>query len=228
MSDNQNISANRITVWVGIVTSVITVVLTIWNSYTKGQIDATEENFKIRQLAFEEKLKERAASLEESKERTIRFTFIHDLFPDLMEKDETKKELTINLIRLSLTDEEAARLFTGLFNSANTQLQSAGTTGFDIINKEKSALQIASEKEREGFQNLISSKYDNAISSFEASEKAYPTYHNVYELSKLIKSRKQDLNDSNKRKQVFQQIVSNYSYGIPADLLAQIKEISTH
>lgn len=227
MTNGQASQSGNTTFWVGIASSILTIALTVFNAYTKAQVDAADLRLKERTQEFESKLKERAAVLEESKERTGRYTFVHTLFNDIADKDQTKKELTINLIRLSLTDEEAARLFSGFTKSSNEQLQNAGNAGISIINKEKSSLQIASDKEREGFLNLINGNYGNAISAFEASENAYPTYHQVFELSKLIRSRQQDLNDPAKRKTVFQLIVSNYSYGSPPDLLEQIKAIAS-
>jgi len=96
----------------------------------------------------------------------------------------------------------------------------------EAIQKYTSKLQIASQKEREGFENLIAGKYDDAIKSFQASEDAYNSYHQVYELARLLRSRRQDMNDENKRKETFQIIVDKYSYGAPSDLLNQLRTIA--
>jgi hypothetical protein len=93
----------------------------------------------------------------------------------------------------------------------------------ETIQRYTSKLQIASQKEREGFENLLAGKYDDAIESFQASEDAYNSYHQVFELSKLLRSRRQELNDENKRREIFQLIVDKYSYGAPPDLLNQLK-----
>ena len=93
----------------------------------------------------------------------------------------------------------------------------------ETIQRYTSKLQIASQKEREGFENLVAGKYDDAIKSFQASEDAYNSYHQVFELSKLLRSRRQDVNDENKRREIFQLIVDKYSYGAPPDLLNQLK-----
>jgi len=96
----------------------------------------------------------------------------------------------------------------------------------EAIQKYTNKLQIASQKEREGFENLIAGKYDDAIKSFQASEDAYNSYHQVYELARLLRSRRQDMNDENKRKETFQIIVDKYSYGAPLDLLNQLRTIA--
>jgi len=93
----------------------------------------------------------------------------------------------------------------------------------EAVQKYKNKLQIASQNEREGFENLIAGKYDDALKSFQAAEDAYNSYHQVFELAKLLKSRRKDIYDENKRKEIFQLIVDKYSYGAPSDLLNQLK-----
>lgn len=226
MTDTQTSSRGGIIAWVGIASSVLTVTLTMFNAYTKNHIDAAELQLKESQQRLDAQLKERSTSVEESKERTRRYEFVHTLLPDLLAKEAPKNELTINLIRLALTDEEATKLFTGFSQSASEELQSAGSTAITIINKEKNNLQIASDKEREGFQELINGNYGQAVVAFQAAESAYPSYHQVYELSRLLKARKEDLSDSSKRKAVLQQIVANYAYGAPSDLLEQLQRMA--
>jgi hypothetical protein len=84
----------------------------------------------------------------------------------------------------------------------------------------------ASKKEREGFDALISGKYDDAIKAFQDSENIYNSFHQVYELARLIKKNKQDMINEDKRNEIFQLIVDKYSYGAPQDLLDQLKEIA--
>jgi hypothetical protein len=87
-------------------------------------------------------------------------------------------------------------------------------------------LQIAKEKETEGFKNLINGNYDGAISSFQASEDTYNTYHNVYDIARLLRKNKSQLDDPTKKKEVFQTIVKKYPYGAPPDLLRQVEIIA--
>lgn len=98
------------------------------------------------------------------------------------------------------------------------------------LNKPESAdaekYKTARDEEREGFQNLIDGNYDNAIAAFQASEDIYNSYHNVYELARLIRANKSQMNDPVKKKEIFQTIVREYSWGAPPELLAQIKTIA--
>ena len=85
---------------------------------------------------------------------------------------------------------------------------------------------IALEKEREGFQALIAGNYDGAIAAFQASENAYNSFHNVYDLARLLRKNKAQMDDPAKRKEVFQTIVKKHFYGAPPDLWQQVVSIS--
>lgn len=98
--------------------------------------------------------------------------------------------------------------------------------GNATIQQIKTGLQLAAEKEREGFENLIHGKYGDAAKSFQESTDAYATYHNSAELARLIKDRGYEMSDGTKRKEVFQVIIDKYSWGVPQDLLNQLKEMA--
>jgi hypothetical protein len=128
----------QITLWVGVVGSLVTISLTIWNAHTKSQIDAREEELR----ALEIKLKERTTGIEESKEKVDRYKWVLSLFPDLNETDEKKKNFTISLIRLALTRDEAEQLFASLQTSPNKELQSIGQSGSASVQIEPIALLV--------------------------------------------------------------------------------------
>ena len=88
-------------------------------------------------------------------------------------------------------------------------------------------LQIAQSRENKGFQALVNGNYNTAIASFQAAENAYPAYHNVYELARILRQNQSQMIDPAKKKEVFQKIVKDFSYGAPPDLLAQIKTIAS-
>lgn len=124
--------AERLTLWTGVVGTALTVVLTAWNAYTKTQIDQREASLKDLEL----KLKERSAGVEESRERVDRYKWVLGLFPDLTNANPQKRNFTVGLIRLALTSDEAAQLFTGLQTSADTTLRAVGTTAIASIESE--------------------------------------------------------------------------------------------
>jgi hypothetical protein len=93
----------RASFWVGVLGSLVTVVLTLWNGYTKQQIDRREEDLKALELT----LQERSTGVEESRERVDRYKWVLSLFTDLGSTDERKRNFALSLVRLALTKEEA-------------------------------------------------------------------------------------------------------------------------
>lgn len=95
-----------------------------------------------------------------------------------------------------------------------------------IVRKKINDPGIAKAKEREGFQHLIAGDYDNAIAAFQAAENAYNTYHNVYDIARILRQNKSQMSDPVKKKEIFKKIVKDYSYGAPPDLWQQVKIIA--
>lgn len=118
-----------VTLWVGILGSLVTIALTIWNTRIQAEIGKREESLK----ALELQLKERTTGIEESKERVDRYKWVLSLFPDLNQRDDKKKNFTISLIQLALTEEEAEKLFTSLQTSSDKALQSLGQSGINAL-----------------------------------------------------------------------------------------------
>jgi hypothetical protein len=231
-SDNSAGSKSGPLAWIGIVSSIVTVGLTVVNGYTKFKIDQTDVQIKKREVELkettailEEALKERATKLEESKERTSRYTFVRTLLPDLMDRDRTKKELTINLIGLALNAQEAEKLFRGFSSSSSPEVRQTGRDGITItsVQQQLGNASLAREKEREGFTNLLKEDYDNAIRAFAAAEDAYNGYHYAYEITRLLKRNRSTLADPIKRKEILRTIVSKYSAGAPTDLMDDLR-----
>ena len=131
--------SEQITVWVGVVGTVVTISLTIWNAHTKSQIDQRETDLKELETA----LRARTLNIEESKERVDRYKWVLSLFPDLNETDKKKNNFTISLVRLALTRDEAEQLFSSLQTSSDKELQSVGQSGIAAIQNEPIALLVS-------------------------------------------------------------------------------------
>lgn len=91
-----------------------------------------------------------------------------------------------------------------------------------IINK-LDGLQLAIQKERDGFELLISGKYSESIKAFNEANDAFPKYHCVSEISNLLKT-SGDLNNKEVRKSVIKRIVDEFSWKAPSDLLDQLRQ----
>jgi hypothetical protein len=81
----------------------------------------------------------------------------------------------------------------------------------------------ASQLERQGFEQLLSRDFLDARQSFEAAERAYPEFHQVYEIAQLLRREQSRLGNPEVQRRVLTQIISDYGWKAPADLLAAIK-----
>jgi hypothetical protein len=211
---------------VATVLSIITVLLTVFNAATKSAIDRQAQAAQRDLQAFDEKLRERAAELDVLKEKTTRYTFLHTLLPDLLSTTSSQQLLTINLIRLTLTDDEAARFFNGFSQSADKSVQQVGNEGLKVISEEKTATSKANEHERQGFNALVTGKIDQAIDSFKSADAAYPTYHDASDIARLLETRRKELETPTGRQAVYGEILRRYSWKAPTDAVTQLKSMT--
>lgn len=110
--------------------------------------------------------------------------------------------------------------------SAEQTLLAAKAVGGTAANKILQDRETASRKEYEGFQNLVAGEYDKSLKAFQDAENIFNGYHNVYELARLIRLRKNDFKDPKKRQEIFHLIVTKYRDGIPPDFLPTLKQLA--
>jgi hypothetical protein len=85
---------------------------------------------------------------------------------------------------------------------------------------------LATQKEKEGFDDIVKGDYSGAITAFTESENSYNGYDNAYEIALLLKSNEAKMNDPVSRKEVFKTILKSYStYAPPYVKMYLIKEI---
>ena len=131
----KNKPENAIVRQIGVVGSVVTILLTLYNTF----VIETQQN-SLKELEI--KLQERATGLDESREHVDRYKWVLSLFPALEDTDERKRNFTVSLMRLALTKDEAQQLFTGFQTSADKTLQSVGQSGISALQNEPIALLI--------------------------------------------------------------------------------------
>ena len=81
----------------------------------------------------------------------------------------------------------------------------------------------AAALEREGFQALVAGHVEAAIAAFEAAEEAYPSYHAVYDIARLLRANRARWDDSTARREVLSTIVTRYAWKPPEELLQELK-----
>lgn len=212
----------KIGVWIGLISSAVTVVLTLYNAKLNGEIQSTELELK----RIETEISRSAQELDALREKTSRYQFVNQLLPDLLKKDKAQVTLTTNLITLVLTEEEARKLFGGLQASAEKDVQEAGRLGSASLANQRNTLRTAQAHEAAAFKALILGDYATALGEFEETERVYPTFHQAYEISRLLRRNVNSMNDPDVRKSVLKQIATDLSYGAPPDYLAKLEELS--
>jgi hypothetical protein len=208
--------------WVGLITSIITIGLTVHNTELSNRIQQRELDLKLQ----ENILKQKTQELEVSKEKTSRYEFVNKLLPDILGENKNIVKVKTNLIILALTDDEAKRLFDGFSSSDSNELREIGQIGNDNISSNRDKLRAASIYEESGFQALIARDFLKAEQEFEAAEKVYPTYHQVYEIARLIRANKSTLKQIETQNKIFKTIVNELSYGASGQFIQQLSQLA--
>lgn len=92
----------------------------------------------------------------------------------------------------------------------------------------RTRFQEASSLEKQGFEALIDSAYEQAVSSFSSADDVYPTFHNVHEIAKLLRRNLAQLDDPSTepqtRRVILDTILRDYSWGMPSSAKLAIKK----
>jgi len=93
------------------------------------------------------------------------------------------------------------------------------------VEKPESSKTVAITAEREGFEAILNRDVNLAIAQFSAARSAWPDYHNVSELEKLLKRRKHLLVDDRSWRELRNIILQKYSWGMPQDIRKKFKNL---
>ena len=208
--------------WIAVISSIVTIGLTVYNTTLNTKIQKTE--LQLRQIETE--IKRQSQELEVRRERTSRYEFVNKLLPDVLKKDKAQVTLTTNLITLALTEEEAKKLFDGFQSSRDKDIQEVGRIGTENLENQRERLRLALGHEAAAFEALIGGNYREALSEFEATDRVYPTFHQAYEIARLLRQNLSTMNDLNIRKNVFKRIVTEFKYGAPPKYIEKLEELS--
>jgi hypothetical protein len=147
---------------------LLTVAMTGFNGYTSYRIGDTKAE-----------IEQQAQDLEAARARMERYGFVQKMFSDLVSTDSTKRTLTINLITLALSPEEAERLFAGFRNSTIAEVRAVGQAGAATLAQDQVApivaqLNAGSAQTRVDASKLLRAKY---AASAEAISNVLNLYH---------------------------------------------------
>lgn len=93
----------------------------------------------------------------------------------------------------------------------------------------ESAVATAREQERRGFEALLKRDVTTARKAFDAAYASYPEYHNVKEIRSILNSKRAALANPRSREwdQLHQRILTDLSWGMPADLRPRFRSLVT-
>ncbi|HKC80249.1 MAG TPA: hypothetical protein VKB91_03580 [Gemmatimonadaceae bacterium] len=157
--------------------AVITILVAVYGAYQKGKSDESERA-----------IDDRRTRVEESRERVERYKFALATLTGLRGKDSTDRGISLAIARLALTDSEAGDLFRGLAaspDSSLSQLGHAGASQQEVLSLRDTA--TAARLERQGYEQIAKGEFADAAASFEGAERAFPTYHQAYELGRFLR-----------------------------------------
>jgi hypothetical protein len=117
--------AARMGKWITLISAAATVVLTGWNAQTASRMQEAELRQRDQQLA-----------IESSRERVARYQFVSGLTPDLFSADPQQQLVTVNIVRLTLTPDEADVFFKGLLASSDSTVREAGALGVESAQRQ--------------------------------------------------------------------------------------------
>lgn len=119
------------------------------------------------------------------------------------------------------------------FENNITSTKNQTVTVDSLINDNKLKIQLGSSKkeratkiENEAFDYLFEKNIDLAIQKFEECEKIFPTYNSVYDIAKLLKNEKLNLQDKNSTKwnDIFSTILKDYPWNLSAEIKEKLKQ----
>jgi hypothetical protein len=88
-----------------------------------------------------------------------------------------------------------------------------------------SKYQNAKNLERTAFEHLFDRRIDQVIEALNAAERAYPGFHSVYDINRLLKAERETLRDPNspKWKEVYARILKDYPWKLSDEIIERLE-----
>jgi hypothetical protein len=84
--------------------------------------------------------------------------------------------------------------------------------------------ELALKNELEGFNYLLEKNIEDAISAFSRSENAYNSFHQVYEIAKYLKDKKDLIRDDKFWQRTYRDLIENYSWKMPDSIKSEFEK----
>lgn len=155
---------------------------------------------------------------------TAYFETVDQEYQALMEAKERKQNELAEIVQSS----DSANLPMAKIQQLEQEIQTMNDELTPTFKKrvETNNYEQALNWERIGFENLLDRNLDQAIQAFENSENSYATFHQVYEIARFLRNRKNSGERQNDTfwLDIYQKVVDNYSWKMPEDIKTQLEE----
>lgn len=143
--------------WLAITSAALTIILTAYNGYLSSKVSQAEHEIEKRAQDLETK----RLMLDAGKEDINRYAFVQNLLSGVLTQNQAEKNLTINLINLALTEQEAKQLFAGLQASNDNETRIVGSLGSEVVAISNLVLQMndATKDNRVGAVEVLIKNY---------------------------------------------------------------------
>lgn len=209
-----------------------------WDDYRAYALDLVEQS-KAKQAALEaarrdedearQKELKAARGLAAAQERERVLQAQIEVAKDAAEKqalEESQRELAEQAAEAERQAAEARKAVNAYQSTVSERSRDLASLRSEATAKvsARSDVQIAQDSEREGFERLIALDFAGAQAAFEAAERAYPSYHQVYEIAGLLRRNRSRLDDPGTRRLLLLEIGSGFSTYAPPGAKAALEE----
>jgi len=185
-----------------------------------AKIEEKEHQIKRDQLAEQER--QIQASIDSKQKLIDELVTQHSVFQSKLEDikiEISKSNLTREALATAIANANSAIVQTGRSDTETTQLLSKPLSSSRDLN-------TAHAFEVKGYEALINGKFEEALSAFASAEAAANGYHFSYEIARLLRQRKSNLQNPLVQREVLAAVAANYLAYASPDQRKRLKELS--
>lgn len=152
------------------------------------------------------------------------FKIVDKEFQELKEKKKTKQ----NLLSVLKQKSDSMDLPSPMIQQLKADLNNIEDELTPTFNKniKSNNYESALDWERLGFESLVNKDLERAITAFESSENNYNSFHQVYEIARYLKNKRNtgDTDNDVFWQEIYQKVLEDFSWKMPASIKPEIEK----
>lgn len=174
-----------VTALVGVFSAASTIWLNLSNDRLKTRLDEASLMMKRQEQEFDQRLRDKASALEESRERVARYDFVSRTLAAVDPNENSYKlTLAVNIVRLALSPAEQTGLFANLELASDSMTKQVGKLGRELVQQSQDQ---ARKLQNDGFEAMTKGEWDQAHQLFQKAEAQAPGEGVSYEMERLLR-----------------------------------------